>query len=103
MRNVHALTFSCYFLLRRTGQRRSDTPKSKSLGSCQKRSIPLRLRTVVRKHNISEQTFYRCRNKYGGRNVSDARKLNALEAENAKTKESCVCRAASPAIGCANR
>lgn len=44
------------------------------------------IRTVVRKHNITEQTFYRWRNKYGGMDVSDARKLKALESENAKLK-----------------
>lgn len=43
--------------------------------------------TVVRRHNISEQTFYRWRSKYGGMEVSDARKLKALEAENAKLKK----------------
>jgi putative transposase len=45
------------------------------------------IRAVVRKHNITEQTFYRWRNKYGGMDVSDARKLKALEAENAKLKK----------------
>ena len=44
------------------------------------------IRSVVRKHNITEQTFYRWRNKYGGMDASDARKLKALEAENAKLK-----------------
>jgi putative transposase len=42
---------------------------------------------VVRKHNITEQTFYRWRNKYGGMEVSDAHKPKALEAENAKLKK----------------
>ncbi len=45
------------------------------------------IRTVVRKHNITEQTFYRWRNKYGGMDVSDARKLKALEIEHAKLKK----------------
>jgi putative transposase len=44
------------------------------------------IRGVVRKHNITEQAFYRWRNKYGGMEVSDGRKLKALEAENAKLK-----------------
>ena len=44
------------------------------------------IRSVVRKHNITEQTFYRWRNKYGGMEVSDARQLKALEIENAKLK-----------------
>ena len=45
------------------------------------------IRTVVRRHNIAEQTFFRWRNKYGGMDVSDARKLKSLEAENAKLKK----------------
>ena len=35
------------------------------------------IRSVCRKNNITEQTFYRWRNKYGGMDVSDARKLKA--------------------------
>jgi putative transposase len=45
------------------------------------------IRSVVRKHNISEQTFYRWRAKYGGMDVSDAKKLKGLESENAKLKK----------------
>ncbi|MEY2855429.1 MAG: hypothetical protein RL030_2561 [Pseudomonadota bacterium] len=44
------------------------------------------IRTLVRRHNVTEQTFYRWRNKYGGMDVPDARKLKVLEAENAKLK-----------------
>lgn len=43
-------------------------------------------RDICRKHNISEQTFYRWKNKYGGMDVSDARRLKQLEGENAKLK-----------------
>jgi len=42
---------------------------------------------VARKHNITDVTFYRWRNKYGGMDVPDARKLKVLEAENAKLKK----------------
>ena len=45
------------------------------------------IRTVVRRHNINETTFFRWRNKYGGMDVSDARRLKVLEAENAKLKK----------------
>jgi putative transposase len=45
------------------------------------------IRSVCRRHNVTEQTFYRWRNKYGGMEVSDARKLKNLEAENAKLKK----------------
>ena len=45
------------------------------------------IRTLVRRYNVTEQTFYRWRNKYGGMDVSDACKLKVLEAENAKLKK----------------
>jgi putative transposase len=42
---------------------------------------------VCRKHGISSATFYKYKAKYGGMDVSDARKLKALEDENAKLKK----------------
>jgi putative transposase len=45
------------------------------------------IRDLCRKHNITEQTFFRWRNKYGGMNVPEARRLKSLEAENAKLKK----------------
>lgn len=41
---------------------------------------------IARECNISEQTFYRWKSKYGGMDVSDAKKLKALEEENRKLK-----------------
>ena len=41
---------------------------------------------LCRKHGISDATFYKWRSKYGGMEVSQARKLKALEEENAKLK-----------------
>lgn len=41
---------------------------------------------VCRKHGISPATFYKWKAKFGGMDVSDARKLRSLEAENAKLK-----------------
>ena len=41
---------------------------------------------LCRKHGISEQTLYRWKAKYGGMEVSDARKLKALEDENQRLK-----------------
>jgi len=46
----------------------------------------VQVRELCRKHNITEQTFFRWRNKYGGMEVSDARRLKDLESENAKLK-----------------
>ena len=42
---------------------------------------------VCRKHGISSATFYKWKAKYGGLEVSDARKLKALEDENARLKK----------------
>ena len=42
---------------------------------------------LCRKYGISDATFYKWRSKYGGMEVSDARRLKALEAENAKLKK----------------
>ena len=42
---------------------------------------------VARKHNISEQTLYRWKKKYGGMDVSEARRLKALENENLRLKK----------------
>jgi putative transposase len=42
---------------------------------------------ICRKHGISSATFYKWKAKYGGLEVSDARRLKALEDENAKLKK----------------
>lgn len=44
------------------------------------------IKTICAKHNISEATFYTWRKKYGGMDVTEARRLRALEAENARLK-----------------
>ena len=46
----------------------------------------VQVREFCRQQNITEQTFFRWRNKYGGMDVSDARRLKDLESENAKLK-----------------
>ena len=45
------------------------------------------VRDLCRKHNITEQTFYRWRNKCGGMDVSEARRVKALERENSELKK----------------
>ena len=42
---------------------------------------------VRRKHGVSSATFYKYKAKYGGLEVSDARRLRALEEENGKLKK----------------
>lgn len=45
------------------------------------------IRDVCRAHNITEQTFYRWRNKFGGMDVSEAKRLKELERENTELKK----------------
>jgi putative transposase len=42
---------------------------------------------VCRRHGISSATFYKWKAKYGGLDVSEAKRLRALEAENARLKK----------------
>lgn len=45
------------------------------------------VRDICRKHQITEQIFYRWRNKYGGMDASEARRLRELEKENNQLKQ----------------
>lgn len=42
---------------------------------------------IIRGNNISEQTFYRWKSKYGGMDVNEAKRLKQLEEENRRLKE----------------
>lgn len=44
------------------------------------------VKAVCATHNLSEATFYKWRSKYGGMDVSEARRLRALEEENGRLK-----------------
>ena len=45
------------------------------------------VKELCRRHGFSEASFYTWRSKFGGMDVSDAKRLKALEAENAKLKK----------------
>lgn len=49
------------------------------------RGVPVK--ELCRKHNFSEASYYLWRSKFGGMDVSDARRLKALETENARLKK----------------
>lgn len=49
------------------------------------RGMPVK--ELCRKHGFSEPSYYAWRSKFGGMDVSDARRLKALEAENARLKK----------------
>jgi putative transposase len=45
------------------------------------------LKELCRKHGFSEASYYLWRSKYGGVDISDAKRLKALEVENAQLKK----------------
>lgn len=45
------------------------------------------VKDLCRRHGFSEASYYLWRGKFGGMDVSDAKRLKALEAENAKLKK----------------
>ena len=45
------------------------------------------MKELCRKHGFSEASYYLWRSKFGGMDVSDAKRLKALEVENAKLKK----------------
>jgi len=56
------------------------------IGILREQEAGFSVKEVIRKHGIAEQTFYRWKSKYGGMEVSDARRLRELESENNKLK-----------------
>ena len=52
----------------------------------EKEKSGLKVSDACRPHQITEQTYYRWRKKYGGMEVSEARRLKELEEENARLK-----------------
>jgi len=65
-------------------KRHSEEQIIRILREAELHAVPIR--DLCKQHNISEQTFYRWRDKYGGMEVADARRLKELESENAKLK-----------------
>jgi len=67
--------------------KRSRFTEEQIIGIIKDREAGMSTAEVCRKHGISSASFYKYKSKYCGMNVSDARKLKALEAENAKLKK----------------
>lgn len=67
--------------------KRSRFTEEQIIGILKEHQVSLSAADLCRKHGISDATFYNWRSKYGGMEVSDAKKLKALEAENAKLKK----------------
>ena len=67
--------------------KRSRFTEEQIIGILKEHQAGLSASELCRKHGISDATFYNWRSKYGGMGVSDAKKLKALEVENAKLKK----------------
>ena len=67
--------------------KRSRFTEEQIIGILKEQEAGAKTSDVCRKHGISDATFYKYQAKYGGMEVSDARKLKALEDENAKLKK----------------
>ena len=70
-----------------TDDAKSGSRKSRSSGSCGSRRRERRRRTFAASTGSAAATFYKWKAKYGGLDVSDAKRLKALEDENAKLKK----------------
>ena len=67
--------------------KRSRFSEEQIIGILKEHQAGLGAKELCRKHGISDATFYKWRSKYGGMEVSDARRLKTLESENAKLKK----------------
>jgi putative transposase len=67
--------------------KRSRFSEEQIIGILKEHQAGMSAADICRKHGVSDATFYNWRSKYGGMEVSDARKLKALEEENRKLKK----------------
>jgi putative transposase len=66
--------------------KRSRFTEGQIIGVLKEHQAGLSAAELCRKHGISDATFYNWRSKYGGMEVSEAKRLKQLEDENAKLK-----------------
>ena len=61
-------------------------PDEQMIGMIKEHEAGLPTSELCRKHGLSPATFYKLKAKYGGMDLSDAKRLKQLEDENAKLK-----------------
>lgn len=66
--------------------KRSRFTEEQIIGILREADAGAQVRELVRRHGITETTFYRWRKKYGGMDVAEARRLKQLEDENRRLK-----------------
>jgi putative transposase len=57
------------------------------IGVLREHELGAKTADLCRKHGVSEATFYNWKSKFGGLDVSEARRLKQLEGENARLKK----------------
>ena len=67
--------------------RKSRFSEEQIIGVLREQEAGVQTADVCRKHGISPATFYQWKAKFGGLEVSEARRLRTLEAENARLKK----------------
>ncbi len=67
--------------------RRSRFSEEQIIGILKEHQAGLGAAELCRKHGVSETTFYKWRSRFGGMEVSEAKRLGSLEEENAKLKK----------------
>ena len=66
--------------------KRSRYTEEQIIGILKEQEAGVGVAELCRKHGMSDATFYNWKSKYGGLEVSEAKRLRALEAENVKLK-----------------
>jgi len=66
--------------------KRSRFSDEQIIGILKEHQAGLSATELCRKYGVSDATFYKWRSKYGGMDVSEAKRLKALEEENGKLK-----------------
>ncbi len=66
--------------------KRSRFSEEQIIGILREADSEMSTKELCAKHNISPATFYAWKRKYGGLEVDEARRLRALESENARLK-----------------
>jgi putative transposase len=67
--------------------KRAKFTEEQVIGILKEQEAGAKTSDICRKHGISGATFYKWKARYGGLKVSEARRLKALEDENAKLKK----------------